>query len=103
MAGWMQFSILWWLTGNPLAAAILLLLGYAVADWYTFGFLRGLGHALRNLRRAPRLARQIAVNPHDRRAGGEVGGDLPGQGRFGRGIEGVRPAAEPEPPQLPPL
>jgi len=44
----MQFSILWWLTGNPLAAAVLLLLGYAVADWYTFGFLRGLGHVLRN-------------------------------------------------------
>jgi len=34
MAGWMQFSILWWLTGNPLAAAVLLLLGYAVADWF---------------------------------------------------------------------
>jgi len=46
----MQFSILWWLTGNPLAAAVLLLLGYAVADWFSFGFLRGIGHALRNLR-----------------------------------------------------
>ena len=99
----MQFSILWWLTGNPLAAAILLLLGYAVADWYTFGFLRGLGHALRNLRRAPPLARQIAVNPHDRRARVELGEILVEQGRFARAIEVLRPAAQQDPHDLPAL
>ncbi|MFL5313379.1 MAG: tetratricopeptide repeat protein [Myxococcales bacterium] len=103
MAGWMQFSILWWLTGNPLAAAVLLLLGYAVADWYTFGLLRGLGHALRNLRRAPRLARQIAVNPHDRRARVELGEILVEQGRFARAIEVLRPAAQQDPHDLPAL
>jgi tetratricopeptide (TPR) repeat protein len=103
MAGWMQFSILWWLTGNPLAAAALLLLGYAVADWYTLGFLRGLGHVLRNLRRAPRLARQIAVNPHDRRARVELGEILVEQGRFGRAIEVLRPAAQQDPHDLPAL
>jgi tetratricopeptide (TPR) repeat protein len=100
MAGWMQFSVLWWLTGNPLAAAALLLLGYAVADWYTFGFLRGLSRALRNLRVAPRLARQISVNPHDRRARVELGDILVEQGRFARAIEVLRPAAEQDPHDL---
>jgi tetratricopeptide (TPR) repeat protein len=103
MTGWMQFSILWWLTGNPLAAAVLLLIGYAVADWYTFGFLRGLAHALRNLRRAPRLARQLAVNPHDRRARVELGEILVEQGRFARAIEVLRPAAQQDPHDLPAL
>jgi tetratricopeptide (TPR) repeat protein len=103
MAGWMQFSLLWWLTGNPLAAAVLLLLGYAVADWYSFGFLRGLARALRNLRRAPRLAREIAVNPHDRRARVELGEILVEQGRFARAIEVLRPAAQQDPHDLPAL
>jgi tetratricopeptide (TPR) repeat protein len=103
MTGWMQFSILWCLTGNPLGAAILLLLGYAVADWYTFGFLRGLGHSLRNLRRAPRLARQIVVNPHDRRARVELGEILVEQGRFARAIEVLQPAAQQDPHDLPAL
>ena len=96
----MQFSLLWWITGNPLAAAILLLLGYAVADWYTFGFLRGAARAVRNLRRAPRLARQIAVNPHDRRARIELGEILVEQGRFVRAIEVLRPAAQQDPHDL---
>jgi tetratricopeptide (TPR) repeat protein len=100
MAGWMQFSLLWWITGNPLAAAILLLLGYAVADWYSFGFLRGVAHAVRNLRRAPRLARQLAVNPHDRRARVELGEILVEQGRFARAIEVLRPAAQQDPHDL---
>ncbi|HYR19836.1 MAG TPA: tetratricopeptide repeat protein [Myxococcales bacterium] len=100
MAGWMQFSLLWWITGNPLAAAVLLLLGYAVADWYTFGFLRGLARALRNLRRAPHLARQIAVNPHDRRARVELGEILVEQGRFARAIDVLRPAAQQDPHDL---
>ena len=96
----MQFSLLWWITGNPLVAAGLLLLGYAVADWYSFGLLRGLARALRNLRRAPRLARQIAVNPHDRRARLELGEILVEQGRFARAIEVLRPAAQQDPHDL---
>jgi len=96
----MQFSLLWWLTGNPIAAAALLLVGYAVADWYTFGFLRGLSRAVRNLRRAPRLARQIAVNPHDRRARVELGELLVEQGRFARAVDVLRPAAQEDPHDL---
>ena len=96
----MQFSLLWWITGNPLAAAVLLLLGYAVADWYTFGFLRGVARTVRNLQRAPRLGRQIAVNPHDRRARIELGEILIEQGRFARAIEVLRPAAQQDPHDL---
>lgn len=96
----MQFSILWWITGNPLAAALLLLFGYAVADWYTFGFLRGLAQAIRNLRRAPRLRRQIAVNPHDRRARIELGEILVEQARFAGAIEVLQPAAKEDPHDL---
>ena len=99
----MQFSLLWWITGNPLAAAALLLFGYAVADWYTFGFLRGFARAVRNLRRAPRLEREITVNPHDRRARVELGEILVEQGRFARAIEVLRPAAQQDPHDLPAL
>jgi tetratricopeptide (TPR) repeat protein len=103
MSGWAQFSILWWITGNPLAAAVLVLFGYAVADWYTFGFLRGVAHAVRNLRRAPRLARQIKVNPHDRRARAELGEILVEHGRWQRAVEVLRPAAQEDPHDLPVL
>jgi tetratricopeptide (TPR) repeat protein len=100
MNGWAQFSILWWITGNPLAAAVIMLLGYAVADWYTFGFLRGVGHAVRNLRRAPRLSRAIKVNPHDRRARAELGAILVEQRRYARAIDVLRPAAQQDPHDL---
>ena len=42
MNSWINFSILWMLTGSPVAAAVILLAAYAIADWYTFGFLRGV-------------------------------------------------------------
>jgi tetratricopeptide (TPR) repeat protein len=100
MSGWAQFSILWWITGNPLVAAAIVLLGYAIADWYTFGFLRGVARAVRNLRRAPGLSREIAVNPHDRRARAQLGEILVEQGRYARAIEVLGPAAQQDPHDL---
>jgi len=41
MSSWINFSILWMLTGSPVTAAVVLLAAYALADWYTFGFWRG--------------------------------------------------------------
>jgi tetratricopeptide (TPR) repeat protein len=55
------------------------------------------------LRRAPRLARQIKVNPHDRRARAELGEILGEQGRWARAVEVLRPAAQEDPHDLPVL
>jgi tetratricopeptide (TPR) repeat protein len=55
---------------------------------------------VRNLRRAPRLSRDIAINPHDRRTRAELGAILVEQGRYKRAIEVLRPAAQQDPHDL---
>src|SRR5437667_11519990 len=73
MNGWIHFSILWMLTGSPVAAAIILLAAYAVADWYTFGFLRGVAQAVAAFQRGRKLRLVLLHNPHDRKARADLG------------------------------
>src|SRR5204863_3603065 len=73
MNSWVNFSILWMLTGSPVAAALILLGAYAIADWYTFGFLRGVAQAIGAFRRGRRLRRVLLHNPHDRKARADLG------------------------------
>ena len=73
MSNWLNFSILWMLTGSPVAAAVILLLAYAIADWYTFGFLHGLAHAVADFHRGRRLRLVLLHNPHDRKARADSG------------------------------
>ena len=69
MSNWINFSILWMLTGSPVAAAVILLLAYAIADWYAFGFLRGVAHAVADFHRGRRLAsRSCTIRTTARRA-----------------------------------
>ncbi len=100
MNGWINFSILWMLTGSPVAAALILLAAYAVADWYTFGFLRGVARALGDFRRGRRLRLVLLHNPHDRKARADLGEILLTQRRYGKTIEVVKPLADRDPHDL---
>ena len=100
MSGWINFSILWMLTGNPVAAAVILLGAYAVTDWYTFGFLRGIARAVGAFRRGQRLRRVLLHNPHDRKARADLGDVLLSQRRYAQAIEVVKPLADRDPHDL---
>jgi tetratricopeptide (TPR) repeat protein len=100
MNSWINFSILWMLTGSPVAAAIILLAAYAVADWYTFGFLRGIARAVAAFQRGRRLRLVLLHNPHDRKARADLGEILVSQGRYARVIEVVQPLAAEDPHDL---
>src|ERR1700730_605942 len=97
MGNWVNFSILWMLTGSPVAAAAILLAVYAIADWYTFGFLRGVAHAVADFQRGRRLRIVLLHNPHDRKARADLGQILISQRRHARAIEVVKPLADADP------
>jgi len=101
MNSWLSFSMLWMITGNPIAAGAIVLACYAVADWYTFGFLRGCARAIAHFQRARRLRTSLAMNPHDRKARAELGEILVEHARWTSAIEVVKPlvAADPHDPQ----
>jgi Tetratricopeptide repeat len=100
VSNWINFSILWMLTGSPVAAAVILLFAYALADWYTFGFLRGVAQAVADFRRGRRLRLVLLQNPHDRKARADLGQILVSQWRYGRAIEVVKPLADSDPHDL---
>src|SRR2546422_8670594 len=100
MNGWIHFSILWMLTGSPVAAAIILLAAYAVADWYTFGFLRGVAQAVAAFQRGRKLRLVLLHNPHDRKARADLGEILGSQRRDARALEVVKPPAADDPHDL---
>jgi tetratricopeptide (TPR) repeat protein len=90
----MQFSLLWMLTGSPLTAGLVLLAAYAVADWYTFGFLRRFARAFDDWRRGNRLEQLLMMNPHDRKARADWGEILLSQRRWSKVLEVVTPVAQ---------
>src|ERR1700693_1006527 len=100
MSNWINFSILWMLTGSPVSAALILLAAYAIMDWYTFGFLRGVARAVANFRRGRRLRLLLLHNPHDRKARADLGEILLSQRRYARAIEVVKPIADQAPHDL---
>jgi tetratricopeptide (TPR) repeat protein len=103
MSNWINFSILWMVTGSPVAAAAILLAAYAIADWYTFGFLRGVAKAVNDFRRGRRLRLVLLHNPHDRKARADWGEILIAQRRYAKAIEVVKPIADEDPHHLPAL
>jgi tetratricopeptide (TPR) repeat protein len=100
MSTWINYSILWMLTGSPLAAAVILIAAYAIADWYTFGFLRGVAQAVADFQRGRRLGAVLLHNPHDRKARADLGAILVSQGRHAGAIEVVKPLADQDPHDL---
>ncbi|MBI5542822.1 MAG: tetratricopeptide repeat protein [Deltaproteobacteria bacterium] len=103
MGSFLKFSLLWFITGSPVAALVILLLLWAVADWYSIGFLRRGYRALQNLRLGSRLATEITVNPANRKARADLGDILISQRRFDRAIEVLKPVLAEEPGDLPTL
>lgn len=59
------FSILWWLTGNPFAALIIILLLLYLLDLRFVRLLPDITKPFRQNRRLAALKRQVALNPHD--------------------------------------
>jgi len=100
MSNWINFSILWMLTGSPVSAALILLSAYALMDWYTFGFLRGVARTVADFRRGRRLGLSLLHNPHDRKARADLGEILLSQRRYARAIEVVKPIADDAPHDL---
>jgi hypothetical protein len=93
----MKFSLLWMLTGSPVSAGLILLAFYAVTDWYTFGFLRGVARAVNDWSRGRKLEHLLLVNPHDRRARADLGEILVSQRRWAKVLEVVTPVAHADP------
>ncbi|MGG1660010.1 tetratricopeptide repeat protein [Brevibacillus sp. NRS-1366] len=59
------FSILWWLTGSPFAALIIILLLLYVLDLRFVRLLPDITRPLRRWRRISTLKNQLHLNPHD--------------------------------------
>ena len=76
------FTLLAWLTGNPLLALVLIIL-LALPGWWTGSrWAWRLSRALRAWGDSGRLRRELSVNPHDARARMELGALLARQRRF---------------------
>jgi tetratricopeptide (TPR) repeat protein len=97
VGGWLKFMILWAITGNPVVAALIVIVFWGVADWYTFGFLRGGMRVVRNIQRVSRLSQLIEINPHDRKARADLGEALIALRRFERAIVVLKPAVDADP------
>ncbi|MGQ0508471.1 MAG: tetratricopeptide repeat protein [Myxococcaceae bacterium] len=64
----MSWIILSALTGNPIVAAVILLVGGWILERYTLGVLPGPARIIRRFFKAGKLRRQLSHNPHDRKA-----------------------------------
>lgn len=65
--------MLYWLTGNPLIALLILLAIYLAVDRTYLGFLPDPLRALRSSSRIRELKKIVSINPHDGRALKELG------------------------------
>jgi len=97
MSSYLKFLVLWAVTGSPVAALLILLAVWAVADWFAFGFGRKGWRLFNDFRRSFALARQVDINPHDRKARTDLGEILLGQRRYAKAIEMLRPVLEADP------
>ena len=100
MSQWWSFYLVWMITGSPVAAMIVLLAAYAIADWQTVGFVRKIALAVADWQRGRRLRIVLLNNPHDRKARADLGDILVAQRRWARVIEVVKPLADADPHDL---
>ncbi|BDG10403.1 tetratricopeptide repeat protein [Anaeromyxobacter paludicola] len=88
------FWLLSFVTGNPLLAALLVIVIWWSADRVTFGLLPDPLRHLARFRRRAELRRALEANPHDRRARFELAELLLDQGRPRAAVEVLRPNVE---------
>jgi tetratricopeptide (TPR) repeat protein len=94
MSNWLLWMILSWITGSPVAAAVVLLLLWWAGDRFTFRVLPDPFRFLGRWRRMAQLRSTLAVNPHDRRARYELSERLLEGGRAREAAEALRPNVE---------
>lgn len=76
------FTLLTWLTGNPLLA-LLFLIALSLPGWWAGSrWAVRLNRRIRAWGEAGRLRRALAVNPHDAKARADLGSILVRQGRY---------------------
>jgi len=68
MSTWLLWSLIALLTGNPLLAALVVLVLWFLGDRATYRVLPDFGRWFRRSSRAAQLRRDLDMNPHDRRA-----------------------------------
>lgn len=91
---WLMWTLLSWVTGSPVAAAVILLVAWWAGDRYTFRVLPDPFRFLGRWRRVNQLRRTLGVNPHDRRARYELAERLLESGRPREAAEMLRPNVE---------
>jgi len=82
------------LLGNPLLAAVVLLIVWWSLDRFTFRFLPNPFAWVRRWLRAAELRRQLANNPHDRKARYDLAELLVQRRRFSQAVELLQPNLE---------
>lgn len=65
MGKFVLFSLLWWLTGNPLAALLIILVLLYLLDLRFIRLLPDFTKPIRRWRRLSALQSQLRLNPHD--------------------------------------
>jgi hypothetical protein len=94
MGKWLQWIVLTALTGNPILAAVIVLIVWWVADRFTLGILPDPFRLTRRWMRAAALRRQLAANPNDRRARLELATLLVERNRNSEALALVKPNVE---------
>ena len=67
------FYMIYWLTGNPITALLILLAIYLAVDRTYLGFIPDLFRAFRSSSRIRELKKVVSINPYDGRALKELG------------------------------
>ncbi len=94
MSQWMLYIILSAVTGSPVLAAVILLVGYWSVDRFTFGILPDPVRRVKRFLRGRQLERMLQVNPHDRRARYQLADYWLSRRRYQRAMETLRPNLE---------
>ncbi len=94
MTNWIYWLLLTALTGNPILAAVLVLVGWWVFDRFTFRVLPSPWRRVRKFLRVGTLERMLEHNPHDRRARLELAEARIERGQYARALELLKPNLE---------
>ncbi len=94
MSGYLKFLILWSITGSPISAAVILIVGTFVLDHFTLGILPSPYRLVMRWLRQRRLETDLLNNPSDRRARRELGEIQVARGRYAEAVGTLRPVLE---------
>lgn len=92
MSKFILFYVLYWLTGNPLLALLVIVAVILAVDRTYLSFIPDPFKALRASSRIGELRKIVSMNPHDGRSLKELGVLLVEKGNFGKAVEYFRGA-----------